>query len=194
MTDIYFYRFLQARFHLDSLVAKTTLRKLRVALDTLPDGLDETYDEVMRRISVQGNDKYQLARKVLSWIVNAMTPLSPLMLRQALAIEDQDTSFDEENMPDEDLLVSVCQGLISVHKDTGFVGFAHFTTQEYFISKRFSLFPEAQKEVLRACLTFLSFHEFENEMYINWKDFQQRVREYPFLAYAGKYIFHDTSV
>ena len=123
------------------------MRKLKVALSTLPDGLTETYNEIMHRISVQTNDNYQLAQKVLYWIANAMTPLNPLTIRQALAIEDQDTSLDLDNMPDADLLVSVCQGLINVHQDTGFIGFVHSTTSEYFDCKGPELFPEAQKHV-----------------------------------------------
>ena len=117
-----------------------------------------------------------------------MTPLTPLVLRQALAVEDQDTSLDPENMPDADLLVTVCQGLINVQQDTGFIAFVHHTTQEYFNGKSFELFPEAQKEILRTCLTFLSFREFGNGLCKNRRDFRKRVKDYPLLAYAGTYF------
>lgn len=139
----------------------------------------------MQKISLQSNENFQLARKVLYWIANAMTPLKPLALRQALAVEDQDTSLDVENMPDADLLVTVCQGLINIHQDTGFIGFVHHTTQEYFNSKSFELFPEAHKDMLRTCLTFLSFREFGNGLCKNRRDFTKRLKDYPFLAYAG---------
>lgn len=39
--------FLQARLHLDFLTTKTTLRKSKNALTTLPEGLDNTYEETM---------------------------------------------------------------------------------------------------------------------------------------------------
>ena len=173
---------------MDSLATKTALRKLKVALSTLPDGLAATYDGIMQRISLQGNENSHLARRVLSWIVNAMTPLTPLVLRQALAIEDQDTSLDVENMPDADLLVTVCQGLINIHQDTGFIGFVHHTTQEYFKDKSFGSYPEAQKDILRTCLTFLSFPEFGNGLCGNRRDFRKWLKEYPLLAYAGTYV------
>ena len=117
-----------------------------------------------------------------------MTPLTPLVLRQALAIEDQDISLDVENMPDADLLVTVCQGLINIHQDTGFIGFVHYTTKEYFKDKNFGFCPEAQKDILRACLTFLSFPEFGNGLCRSRRDFRKRLEDYPFLAYAGTYV------
>lgn len=178
-------RFLQAKFHIDSLATKTTLRKLKDTLSALPDGLTKAYDEIMQRISVQSKDNYQLALKILCWVVHAITPLNLLMIRQALAVEDHDTSLDVDNMPDEDLLVTVCQGLINVHRDTGFVGFVHHTTKEYFNCRRLELFPEAHTYVLRTCLTYLSFDEFGDGMCLSWKDFEGRVQDHPFLAYAG---------
>ena len=117
-----------------------------------------------------------------------MTPLTPLVLRQALAVEDQDTSLDVDNMPDADLMVTVCQGLINIHQDTGFIGFVHHTTQEYFYGKSSELFPEAHKDILRTCLTFLSFREFGKGLCMNPRDFKKKLRDYPLLAYTGTYV------
>ncbi|KAL8795431.1 MAG: hypothetical protein Q9195_002020 [Heterodermia aff. obscurata] len=187
--------FLQARLHLDSLATKTTLRKLKAALSTLPDGLTQCYDEVMQRISAQSNDNYQLARRVLYWVVNSVFPLALPTIQQALAVESQDKSLDKENIPDGELLVSVCLGLIEVHRDRGFVGLVHFTTQEYFERKGQELFPEAQEDILRTCLTFLSFEEFGNGLCKTRKDLKKRLQDYPFLAYSGKFaVKHKLSL
>ena len=86
----------------------------------------------MQRISSQSRDNYQLARKVLYWVANAMLPLTVPSIQQALAVEDGNTSLDIENIPDKDLLISVCAGLINVHEAKGVVNLVHFTAQEYF--------------------------------------------------------------
>lgn len=141
----------------------------------------------MQRISAQSNDNFQLARKVLYWVVNSIFPLTLPTIQQALAIETEDTSLDKENIPDGELLVSVCTGLIEVHRDGGIVGLVHFTTQEYFERKGHDIFPEAHEEILRTCLTILSFEEFGNGLCKNRKDLKERVQKYPFLAYSGKF-------
>lgn len=153
----------------------------------LPDGINECYDEIMRRIAAQSNENYQLARKVLYWVVNAVIPLTLPSIQQALAVEDADTSLDEENIPDEDLLVSVCAGLIEVHRDRGVIELVHYTTQEYFELRELELFPVAQEDILRTCLTFLSFDDFSNGLCREQEDLKRRLRDYPFLRYAGKY-------
>ena len=159
---------------------------MKTALSTLPDGLTECYDEVMQRISAQSNDNYQLARKVLYWVVNSVFQLNLPTIQQALAVENEDKSLDKENTPDGELLVSVCTGLIEIHRDRGTVGLVHFTTQEYFERKGQELFPEAQEDILRTCLTFLSFEEFGTGLCKTRKDLKKRLQDYPFLAYSGK--------
>ena len=139
----------------------------------------------MQRISAQSNDNYQLARKVLYWVVNSVFPLNLPTIQQALAVENEDKSLDKENMPDGELLVSVCTGLIEVHRDRGIVGLVHFTTQEYFERKGHELFPEAQEDILRTCLTFLSFEEFGTGVCETRKHLKKRLQDYPFLAYSG---------
>lgn len=155
----------------------------------LPDGINECYDEVMKRVAAQSNENYQLARKVLCWVVNAIIPLTLPIIQQALAVEAADTSFDEENIPDEDLLVSVCAGLIEVHRDRGVIELVHYTAQEYFDLRELELFPAAQEDILRICLTFLSFDHFRTGLCRDLKDIKGRIQDYPFLIYAGKH-FH----
>ena len=152
----------------------------------LPEGINECYDEIMKRIAAQSNENYQLARKVLYWVVNAELPLTLPVVQQALAVEVADTSFDEENVPDKDLLVSVCAGLVEVHRDRGVIGLAHYTTQEYFELRQLELFPIAQEDILSTCLTFLSFDDFSTGLCRDQKDLKRRLRDYPFLEYAGK--------
>ncbi|KAJ5666742.1 hypothetical protein N7462_011151 [Penicillium macrosclerotiorum] len=81
------------------------------ALQNLPIGLKSTYNQIMQRIDDQGEDDATLAREVLSWLTYARRPFACLELQQALAIKDQDKTFEQDAMIHEDTLASVCAGL-----------------------------------------------------------------------------------
>ncbi|KAL9070376.1 MAG: hypothetical protein Q9161_004935 [Pseudevernia consocians] len=176
--------FLQARLHLDFLTTKTTLRKLKNALAALPEGLNDTYDETMERINSQHTDQSTLASKVICWVFYASRPLTMLEIQHALAVETGDATLDEDNIPEEGLLLSVCNGLVTYEKEGGFLALVHYTFQQYLEQKAESLFPEAQVEIVRTCLTYLSFDEFEQGPCHEDQDFMVRLKRWPLLSYA----------
>lgn len=176
--------FLQARLHLESLTTKTTLRKLKDALIALPEGLNNCYDETMERINSQHTDQATLARKVLSWVFYASQPLTMLEIQHALAVEAGDAHLDEDNIPDEGLLLSVCNGLVTYEKEGDFLALVHYTFQQYLEQKAENLFPEAQVDIVRTCLTYLSFDEFGQGPCQGEQDFKVRLERWPLLRYA----------
>lgn len=107
-----FSRHLLARFHMDTLVTKTKRKDVRKALESLPPELDGTYDQTIERIRGQGKDYSELAMQVLLWISSALRPLSPVELQYAIAIQPGMTELDDEDLDEQDLMVSVCAGLV----------------------------------------------------------------------------------
>lgn len=180
-------RFLQARLHLDSLFTKTDLRKFKAALNSLPEGLDETYDEVMSRTLAQHPDYIALARKVIYWVFYAVRPLTLKEIQHALAVEPDDTFLDEDSIVDEELLISVCTGIITVQHESDVVGLVHYTAQQYLERKAVEYFPEAQDEILRTCLTYLSFKEFDKGPCRKVKKLEARLKSWPLLRYAAQH-------
>ena len=88
--------------------------EVRMALEILPEGIGGTYDEAMERVERQDNRRKQLAKRVLSWITHAVRPLSFIELQHALAVTSGATNFDPEAIIDEDILISVCAGLVVI--------------------------------------------------------------------------------
>src|SRR5258708_5401140 len=142
-------------------MTKTSLRDIKRALNALPEGLGATYDESMKRIQTQNAEYTALAKKVLYWIIYAVRPLTTTEIRHALAVEPDDTYLDEDGLPDEDLLVSVCAGLVTIQPESDTMSLIHYTTQEYFERRGAKLFPDAQTEIATSCLTYLLFDVFE---------------------------------
>ena len=101
---------------MDSLVEKLSAAQVRKTLETLPTGVDDTYNEAMVRIEQQDEERKQLSNCVFSWIVHAFRPLSVRELQHALAVEFGTSEIDPEALIDEDILTSVCAGLVVIDK------------------------------------------------------------------------------
>ncbi|KAK0184075.1 hypothetical protein F5146DRAFT_1106156 [Armillaria mellea] len=114
--------FLLAGLHMDSLAQTTTPKELQAALRKLPDNMASAYDKTLERINSQGEHDKKLAYRIFGWIAFTRRPLTILELQHALAVELDMTTLDPDNLCDEDILESVCAGLILVdstkyHKD-----------------------------------------------------------------------------
>ncbi len=112
-----------ARFHMDSLVTKTKRKDVRKALESLPPELDGIYDQTIERIEGQGKDYSDLAKRVLLWVINTFRPLSPVELQVAVAVQPGMKELDDEDLDEQDLLVSVCAGLVVLDIETNTLRF-----------------------------------------------------------------------
>ena len=63
----------------------------------------------------------------------------------------------------------------------------HYTTQEYFERVRMSKFPDAQRSIATACLTYVSFDVFAKGYCPSDQKMDIRLQEYPLLEYAAQY-------
>jgi len=97
---------------MDSLANKNNRRAIYTALTQLPREIDDTYEEALKRIQDQNEDYRELADKILMWITFALGPLSLLELQHALAVEQYSTETHLDALPDEEIIISVCAGLV----------------------------------------------------------------------------------
>ncbi|KAJ7088304.1 hypothetical protein C8R44DRAFT_649574, partial [Mycena epipterygia] len=123
--------FLLAKLHIDSLATRLTVKGVREALNTLPQDLNGTFDEVVHRIDRQSEEEKKLAWLVLSWVTNARRPLEPSELRVALSVEAGATELDAENLLDTETILSVCAGLVTINEEDNKVRLIHYTIQDY---------------------------------------------------------------
>ena len=138
----------------------------------------------MERINAQHPDQAALARKVICWVFHAFQPLTMPELQHALAVETGDSDLDTDNIPEEGLLLSVCNGLVTYEKEGLVLALVHYTFQQYLEPKAETLFPGAQIEIVRTCLTYLSFDELERGPCHAENDFRARFEQWPLLGYA----------
>jgi hypothetical protein len=107
-------RFLLVRLHMNKIVQQHSPKEVLLALENLPDGIDDIYDEAMERIEQQCEADKRLAKRVLSWITHACRPLSVEELQHALAISPNMTELDPDTLIYKRKLTSVCAGLVII--------------------------------------------------------------------------------
>jgi hypothetical protein len=91
---------------------------------------------------------------------NLLRDLRRPELQHAIVIEISERSFDEKNIPDEELITSVCPGLVVADPVGDTFIPVHYTTQEY--AERFhdTKFRTERNRVVEQCLTYLSYDAF----------------------------------
>jgi len=168
------------------------VKKIRDTLNTLPQGLDATYDHAMGRIAAQGEDDHELAIRVLTWITSSFMPLDTRSLQIAVALEPSVMELDDEDLSDIDLMVSVCAGLVTIGPGHSTLGrehdslrLVHYTAQEYFLKNRGRFFPRAHSEIATALITYLSLEHFSEGPMIDRDKIYFRQLKYPLLHYAA---------
>lgn len=114
-------RFLLARLHTDSIARQSTPKKIRQALDNLSTNFTDTYRKTLDQVDKQHEDGKMLAYQVFSWVTYAQRPLKIIELQHALAVSDKG-EVDPEDLEDEETIMSVCAGLVTVSSETCLVG------------------------------------------------------------------------
>ncbi|PNY27023.1 Uncharacterized protein TCAP_03048, partial [Tolypocladium capitatum] len=185
--------FLLVHLHIASLMDTRTVEGVRKGLAHLakPTSISGTYEHAyemaMERIDMQIPYYRTLARQLFSWIIHAKRPLTTLELQHALAVKVGETELDIGNLPVLEDMMAVCSGrLVTVDEQSDTVRFIHYTAQQYFDKNREKLFPDAECDITAVCVTYLSFNVFESGFCRTDEEFEERLRLYPFYAYAAQ--------
>lgn len=188
LTHVTFPRFLLAVLQIDRICVARTVKKIKLALTSMPRELDDLYRETVERIRRQSGEDGELGMRVLSWVTHTKRPLHVDELAHGLAVEydDDEGALDEldiDNLLSSRSLVDVCAGLVVIDPRSQIIRLVHYTTQEYFDKERLELFKTAEVDISRASLTYLSYAIANiapsDEIVSN------AIRSHPFLTYAS---------
>ncbi|KAJ7831048.1 hypothetical protein B0H14DRAFT_2592952 [Mycena olivaceomarginata] len=152
--------FLLAKLHIDSLSTENTVKDVEEAVHQLPQDLKQTYHDAMHRIDQQNQEDQELALLALLWVAHAKWPLSVGEVQEALTIEPETTILYPDKVPDIEIIVSACVGLIVVDDTASVVRLIHYTTQDYLDTFQKDRFPDAHTKIVSRSLTYLSFTNF----------------------------------
>ena len=184
-------RFLNAKLYMESLKSKLSSQDISDALATLPNKVDDSYEETMQRLEDDFEpDQVSTAKRLLSWIVCTHRQLSWVELEQAMAVRLGDSDFNPRRRLQPDHLLRLTAGLITIDtmKD-GAVSLVHSSAQEYFERNRKKWFGTALTDISIVTLTYLNFETFLEPCQGKDEDidFNNRLRKHPFLSYASQF-------
>ena len=168
----------------------------------MPRTLSETYASILERIDRRD---WELARNAFFWLAFAYRPLRLAELNEAVVIDETCTALEDDMMlVAPEILLHMCQGLITQDSKTGEVVLAHSSIKDFLTSdwirssglRFFSLDPStANHTIMRQCLTYLCLDNFrsgyrvhhDKDPFARIDQVRRRVRQHPFLAYAAEF-------
>ena len=172
--------------HMNSLVTKPNPTAVRKALRSLPEGLTETYRSVLDRIDAQNSDDQEIANMVLLWLCYTKRPLTVKEIQEALSVDLDASDLDPYSMTNQDILISVCAGLVTVDPESQIVRFVHSTAEEHFAAIRRSRFPDAEHTISITCIQYLSFDGFSGPPRKR-QGLNDLIQRFHFLEYAATF-------
>ncbi|KAH6877111.1 ankyrin repeat-containing domain protein, partial [Thelonectria olida] len=190
--------FLLAQIYLDLLDDKVTLNDIRSALHVFQkqgrgsgeeektEVLAHAYKQAMERINGQKPALRKLAMTVLSWITCTKRQLTTSELQHALAIRVGQPELDRGDLPYIGDMVSVCAGLVTIDKDSDVIRLVHYTTQDFLQRTQKDWFPDAETDITKVCITYLSFDLFEAGFCQTDRAFEERLRSNPLYDYVAR--------
>lgn len=183
------HNFRFAKIYMDFLAEKMTPREIKQVLNSIPDKLKDDYEQAMtERISDQDSQNKDTALKIISLVYSAYPQHLCLgELQHALAVEEGQAVLDKEKIINKRGILKITKGLITIDRDMyAAVRLFHTSLLEYLTATKTRLFPNAERNIARICLSYLNLDVFA-EPCQNIEDFEPRAREYPFISYASRF-------
>ena len=190
--------FLWVDLSVKTLKGPRTAKEIRAKLNNLPQGLDKVYEASMIRILEQEEFVRIRALKILLWTTNAKRPLSREELKEALAIEPDMTSLDDESdsqIHDDAGFAAECGDLVVLVN--GYYNLLHSSLKDYLgklpacgshpLEEYGLLQKHAAKILGETCLTYLMFDSFRHGPMERHRSLRKLYEKNPFLKYAAMY-------
>jgi hypothetical protein len=192
---------------MDYLCECSTDRDRREALRKLPPDLPSCYERILERVNRSSKENQELVKKTLHWIVYHVEPFFGTdELLQALAVHDEENSFNRDSMPTAEDVLHWCSSLGRRNPDHLNFELAHFTVKEFLEAIdpiQMASFQQYRLSgdhtiLAKACLNFIRCQEFDGlprppsecddeETRGTWDDL---VANYKFIEYSTFYWSH----
>ncbi|KAI9566724.1 ankyrin repeat-containing domain protein [Boletus coccyginus] len=157
------FRWVQCQ--IDTLDKCTSVSEIRGVLESLPEGLEETYRRILIAIDKCPPDA-RLVRCALVWLVAALRPMRLRELLEGLTVDPIRRSLDTRFalIKGADFL-AVSRSLVIHHKETDVITLSHMSVKEYLIGElvqdilpRYHIVLEdAHERLARLCMAYLAF-------------------------------------
>ena len=161
--------FLWVHFHLLEILEMRSESEFEEILKRLPKDLEEMYQRISDRVCRSSANR-QMAAKIFRWIHHVKRPLSLSEMREAVAFDLRDKSWDASKLPFEDTIVRACFGLVTCDSHDSLIRFAHPTTASFLKEHKYLIAPAESAGtdddifIGEYCVNYLYFSDFETSL------------------------------
>lgn len=177
-----------------------TTREIQLALLNVPGTLEQTYRNILARIT---KDETHMAKLTLFWLCFSLRPMKFSELCEAVIIPETDVVItDDMRLLRPEALLRICGSLISYDTVTTRVILAHSSVRQYLTSQTTSAsdvsefyFDEATADTKIAlrCLNYLNLPVFRSGYCSSYQSLTQRFKDWPLLPYIADLLFDHLS-
>ena len=164
--------------------------EMHEALDAMPRGLEDAYEETLTRIQRQPEGRKRLGMNTLMWISHTKRPLLVSELSDALATRSGATSLNPLYRPSQRLMVDSCLGLVTVDDESFTIRLVHYSVQEFFDNHGEQIFPMGKTTIAEMTTAYALLDEFALGSCKDEAAMQALISQYPFAAYAACFWGH----
>ena len=157
------------------------------ALEKLPLGLEEAFEETLKRVRMQPDGQVDVAINTLMWLTHTRRPMLIAELSEALAIRLGTNSLNSKYCPWPKRIVDCSMGLTVMDEHSTVIRLVHYSVQEHLYRHRERIFGKAEEDIAQKCLTYLLFEPFARGPRQLEVKIQDLVAENPFATYAARY-------
>ncbi|KAI9573047.1 ankyrin repeat-containing domain protein [Boletus coccyginus] len=157
------FRWVQCQ--IDTLEKCSSVSEIQMVLESLPEGLEETYRRILVAIDRRLSDA-RLVQRALVWLVTALRPMCMRELLEGLTIDPmrRASDFRFPLIKGADLL-DICRCLVVHHEETDIIMLSHMSVKEYlvgeFVHAKLSwchiVLEDAHEQVARLCMAYIAF-------------------------------------
>lgn len=162
------------------------MKQIRQALKSLPSKIDQAFESSIDRINAQSKPRSELAHRLIGWVTFAQRRLKIEEILHAFAIEENSDEIDKENVPNADLLIRLCVGLVILDQETRTVAMVHTTAYEFFRSRLQT--ASIDKDIATTSILYLSTRTLAERSCETFEEMEERLQTFPFLSYAAQYL------
>lgn len=173
-----------------AILSEPTAGEMEDALETMPRGLDDAFQETLDRIQRQPDGWKRLGMNTLMFISHARRPLLVAELSEALAIgiKPAETSINRKYVQSQKMMVACCLGLVTVDEESSVIRLVHYSVQEYFRKHQILIFPLGEQKIAEKCITYLMFEPFARGCREAISEIRKLISNNSFVAYAARHV------
>ena len=184
--------FLLADLSMQMLQGATDEEDVENILRTIPEGVNEMYMLILRRLEAEPNARRSLAQRVLRLICSSAQVMTWSELSFALCWEEEKLEFQRSKKPFKDTVCDLCYPLIEYQSDSDTFRLVHYTLYEFLcryssqtpasenLAKFFVPDKDAQRELASMTLACMADIEISNQI-------SPDLDSCPLIAYATKH-------